>query len=76
MIAVKNYNPLARFITEQAFLGGRCTMLQKLSRCEVNAARCGICMICLPFTFYLKSNFDEFNRSKDIIFANFIGSEF
>ena len=38
---------------------------------------CWILVVILsPLRFYVKSNFDEFNRSKDVIFANFIGSEF
>ena len=41
-----------------------CTMLQKLSKCEVKAARCGNFTICLPLRFYVKSNFGEFKQSK------------
>ena len=42
------------------------TMLQKLLKCEVKAW----------FRFYVKSNFGEFKRSKNVIFDNFRGSEF
>ena len=39
-----------------------CTMLQKLSKCEVKEAKCGNFTICLPFRFYVKSNSGEFKR--------------
>ena len=49
------------------------TMLQKLSKCEVKAWLCWFLIILSPLRFYVKSNFGEF---KNVIFANFIGSEF
>ena len=51
-------------------------MLQKLSKCEVKAARCGNSTICLPLRFYVKTNFGEFKRFKNVIFGYFRGSEF
>ena len=53
-----------------------CTMLQKLSKCEVKTAQCGNFTICLPLKYYVKSNFGEFKQSKNVIFGTFRGSEF
>ena len=50
---------------------GECTMLQKLSKCEVKAL-----IILPPFRFYVKSNLGKFKRSKNVIVGNFGGSEF
>ena len=52
------------------------TLLQKLSKCEVNAAWCKNFTVCLPLRLYMKSNFGEFKRSKNVIFGTFRGSEF
>ena len=46
----------------------KCTMLQKLSKCEVKAVLCGYFTICLPLRFYVKSNFGEFKQPKNVIF--------
>ena len=51
------------------------TMLQKLSKFEVKAARHGQISNLLPLRFYVKSNFGELKRSKNVIFANFRDSE-
>ena len=51
------------------------TMLQKLSKCEVKAWLCWNLIILLPTLFYVKSNFDEFKLSKNVIFGNFRDSE-
>ena len=40
----------------QFFSFTQCTMLQKLSKCEVKAAQCGNFTICLPFRSYVKAN--------------------
>ena len=53
----------------------KCTMLQKLSKCEVKAVLCGYFTICLPLRFYMKSNFDEFKQPKNVIFGNFTASD-
>ena len=52
------------------------TMLQKLSKCEVKDWLCWSAIILPPLRFYVKSNFGEFKRSKNVIFGNFRGSEF
>ena len=52
------------------------TMLQKLSKCEVKNWLCWNLIILLLLRFYVKSNFGEFKRSKNVILANFRGSEF
>ena len=46
-------------------------MLQKLSKCEVKAARNGHFSNLSPLGFYVKSNFGELKRSKNVIFGNF-----
>ena len=51
------------------------TMLQKLSKCEVKAWLCWNVIILPTLQFYVKSNIGGFNRSKSVIFANFIDSE-
>ena len=51
------------------------TMLKKLSNCEVKAWLCWNLMILPPLRFYVKSNFGEFKRSKNVIFGNFRDSE-
>ena len=53
----------------------RCTMLQKLSKCEVKAWLCWNLIILPQIWFYVKSNYGGFNRSKSVIFANFKDSE-
>ena len=47
------------------------TMLQKLSKCEVEAWLCWNLIILLPLRFYVKSNFGKFKQSKNVIFGNF-----
>ena len=47
------------------------TMLQKLSKCEVKAWLCWNLIILPPLRFYVKSNFGELKRSKNVILANF-----
>ena len=62
--------------SDDAFLTSSiCTMLQKFSKCEVKAARYGHFSKLLPLRFYVKSNFGELKRSKNVIFANFRVSE-
>ena len=52
-----------------------CTMLQKLSKCEVKAWLCWYLIILSPLWFDVKSSFGEFKRSKNVIFGNFKNSE-
>ena len=52
-----------------------CTMLQKLSKCEVKAWLCFDLIILPPLQFYVKSNFSEFKLSKNFIFGTFRDSE-
>ena len=52
-----------------------CTMLQKLSKCEVKAWLC-LKKILRSLIFYVKSNFGEFKRSKNVIFGNCRDSQF
>ena len=52
-----------------------CTMLQKLSKCEVKAWLYWNLIILPPLRFYVKSNFSEFKRSKNVNFSNFRDSE-
>ena len=52
-----------------------CTMLQKLSECEVKAWLCWNLIILLALRFYIKSNFGEIKWSKNVIFGNFRDSE-
>ena len=47
-----------------------CTMLQKLSKCEVKAWLCWSLIILLTLRFYVKSNLGEFKRCKYVILAN------
>ena len=49
----------------------KCTMLQKLSKCEVKAWLWWNLIILLPLRFYVKSNFSELELSKNVIFGNF-----
>ena len=51
------------------------TMLQKLSKCEVNAWLCQNLIILPPLRFYVKSNLGEFKRSTIVIFGKFRDSE-
>ena len=53
-----------------------CTMLQKLSKCEVKASLCYNDNFTVLLKFYVKSNFQDFKQSKNVIFGNFGGSEF
>ena len=46
-------------------------MLQKLLKCEVKAAVYGHFTILPPRRFYVKSNFGEFKRSKNVTFWRF-----
>ena len=52
-----------------------CTMLQKLAKCDKGLTLLKFDHL-LPVRFYVKSNFGGFNQSKNVIFANFRGSEF
>ena len=52
-----------------------CTMLQELSKCEVKARLCWNMIILPSLQFYVKSNFDEFKRFKNVIFDNFRNTE-
>ena len=47
------------------------TMLQNLSKCEVMAWLCWNLIVVPPLQFYVKSNFGEVKRSKNVIFGNF-----
>ena len=87
-----NGDPLKRRIIDQVMIilslegqerakgdwegGGECTMLQKLSKCEVNAWLCWNLIILPPLRFYVKSNFGKFKQSKNVIFGNFRGFQF
>ena len=51
-------------------------MLQKLSKCEVKAWLCRNLINLLPLQFYVKSHFEEFKQSKNVVFGNIRGSEF
>ena len=53
-----------------------CTMLHKLSKCEVKAWPCRNLKIFLPLRFYVKSTFGEFKRSKNANLDNVRGSQF
>ena len=44
-------------------------MLQKLSKCEVKAARCENFAICRPLRFCVESNFGEFKYTKIVFLA-------
>ena len=57
--------------TEITQSSSRFTMLQKLSKCEVEAWLCWNLIILPPLGFYVKSNFGEFKRFKTVIFGNF-----
>ena len=50
-------------------------MLQKLSKCEVNAASYGYFSNLMPLRLYMKSNFDVIKLSKNVIVANFKAPE-
>ena len=58
----------------QSYQNRRGTMLQKFSKCEVKAWLWWK-IILLPLRFYVKSNFDEFKRCKNVIFGNFRDSK-
>ena len=47
-----------------------CTMLQKLSKCEVKAWLCWFLIFLPPLRFYVKSNFGKFKQSKNVTFGN------
>ena len=47
-----------------------CTMLQKLSKCEVKAWLCWNLIILPPLLFWVKSNFGKLKWSKNVIFGN------
>ena len=49
----------------------RCTILQKLSKCEVKAWLFWNLMTLLPLRFCVKSNFGEFKQSKNVILTIF-----
>ena len=53
-----------------------CTLFQKLPKCEVRAWLCWNLIILPPLRFSMKSNFDEFEQLKYVIFGNIRGSEF
>ena len=52
-----------------------CTMLQKLSKWEVKAWLNWNLIISAPLQFYVKSNFGDFKRSKNVIYSNFRDAE-
>ena len=56
-------------------LHSQCTMLQKLSKCEVKAWLCWNLMILPPLWFYVKSHNGKFKRSKNVIDSNFRNAE-
>ena len=63
------------FIRTLTLFGTRCTMLQKLSKCEVKAWLC-LNLIILPGSrFYVKSNYGKIKRSKNVICGNFRDSD-
>ena len=53
-----------------------CTMLQKLTRCEVKARLCWNLIMLPPLRFYVKSTLGEFERLKNVIFGTFRGPKF
>ena len=55
--------------------GPVCTMLQKLSKCEVKAWLCWHLIILLPLPFWVKSNFGQFKRYKNVVFGHFRDSK-
>ena len=55
--------------------GPVCTMLQKLSKCEVKAWLCWHLIILLSLWFWVKSYFGQFKRSKNVFFGHFRESE-
>ena len=61
--------------SKSLYLYYHCTMLQKLWKYEVKGWPCWNLIILPPLRFYVISNFGGFNRSKNVIFANFIESE-
>ena len=77
-----NYRPCSPIITKQIESEKRkniirwfhgillCTMLQKLSKCEVKAWLCWNFIIQPHLRFYVKWNFGAFKRSKNVIFGN------
>ena len=66
----------SHFLDARLLIQHVCTMLKKLSKCEVKAWLCCNLIILQSLWFYVKSNVDEFKRSKNVIFGNFRGSEF
>ena len=52
-----------------------CTMLQKISKCEVKARLYWNLIILPPLRFCVKSHFGKFQRSKNVIFGNFRDAE-
>ena len=72
-LASKSKNPTTHWgHAKDVYVG---TMLQKLSKCEVKAARNGHFSNLLPLRFYVKSNFGKFKLSKNVIFGKFRDSE-
>ena len=65
----------SKIVTENPKISTLCTMLQKLSKCEVKAVLCCSLMILLSLRFYVKSNLGEFKQSKHVIFGNVSGFE-
>ena len=63
--------PVYRFQPLPANQRVSCTMLQKISKCEVNAWLCWNLMILPPLWFCVKSHFGEFKQSKNVIYSNF-----
>ena len=59
----------------QFFSFTQCTMLQKLSKCEVKAWLCWNLIIFPALKLCLKSNIGKFRWSKNVIFGNFRDSE-
>ena len=60
----------------QFFSFTQCTMLQKLSKCEVKAWLCRSLIILSSLRFYVKSNFAVFKWFKNVIFGNSNDPEF
>ena len=58
-------------IASSQWLKSKVTMLQKLSKCEVEAWICWNLIIFPPLRFYVKSNFSKFKQSKNVTFGNF-----
>ena len=56
---------------EESEVSDDITMLQTLSKCEVMVWLCWNLIILPPSLFYMKSNFGEFKRPKNVIFGSY-----